>query len=178
MNALNPRGNFFIEKWEHGELLDYRKCHNDTTNEGKTRFLNVGFHRWQPIYPWYVSLIDSIGYTTVASTDTYTKINQSGNGWIEFTAYTDTNNSDSGTTRPTWITDAAVSKTITNSTKSIFTCTTNGTVNGLFVVGGSLSSQVKDDYGPGNNVLWATSVLSPYAVSSGTILRVIYAIES
>ena len=83
MDILNPHGIFTVEHWYHDKLFDRFCCRNDTTNEGKNRFLNIGFHAYIPITSWWLGIIDNSGYSAVAATDVYTQINGT-NGWDEW----------------------------------------------------------------------------------------------
>ncbi|MFA5767703.1 MAG: hypothetical protein WC919_07345, partial [Candidatus Paceibacterota bacterium] len=96
---LHLRGRFSVEHWYNGELIGIYPCKNDTTNEGKNRFLDIGWNDTPKITAWYLSLIDNVGYSALAATDVYRNINLT-NGWDEFDSYTDTNNADEATTRP------------------------------------------------------------------------------
>jgi hypothetical protein len=178
MNFLNPNGRFSVEHWYRGKLLDFCRPHNDTTNEGKNRFLDINFNGVPQITALWIGLIDHTGYTAVAATDTYANINLAANGWDEFTGYTDTNNSDSAVTRPLWSPDEPVLGSIANTTKSIFTVTTAGAIEGLFVVGGSANAQTKSDNIASNSILWATALTGTYPVSIGSVLRMIYTVNA
>jgi hypothetical protein len=171
--------NVKLEHWYRGELIDIQLFHNDTTNEGKNRYLNVGFHGYAPITNWYSGIISGSGYTSVAATDTYIGINKSANAWVELTSYTDTNNGDSSTTRPTWITNPASGLSISNATKMIFLSTTAASIRGIFIVGGSPESQIKGDNTPGNSILWATALLdSAYPIILDSNIRITYTVNS
>ena len=178
MGAFNLNGQFAVEHWYRGELIDVRYQHNDTTNQGKVRFFEVGYNGSPQITTFWLGLIDYTGYTAVAATDTYIGINAA-NGWEEFIAYTDTNNGDNAATRPLWTPNTAASGSIANTTKSLFTITSStGVVQGLFVVGGSSNAQTKNDHSSSNSILWATSVFSPvYPVFIGSVLRIIYTVN-
>jgi hypothetical protein len=177
---LNLRGRFSVEHWYNGELLGVYPCKNDSTNEGRNRFLDVGWNGIPKIVIWYMGIIDYTGYTALAVTDLYRNINLAANGWDEFTSYTDTNNADDATTRPIWVSDAASGQSIANTTKSIFTVTSAGIVKGLFLVGGSSNAQIKGDNTGSNSILWATALftIGDVPVFIGSVLRVAYAISA
>ncbi|MCK9557028.1 MAG: hypothetical protein M0R50_03175 [Candidatus Cloacimonetes bacterium] len=177
---LNLTGDFAVEHWYRKERIDVCSFHNDTTNEGKNRFLDIEFHGVPQITYWYCGLIDYTGYTAVAATDTYANINLT-NGWSEFTLYSDTTNGSSTTTRPLWSPDAALNQSIANSTQLIFTVTapTAAYINGLFIVGGSSNAQIKGDHTASNSVLWSTALFgSTYHLFPSSIIRVIYTINA
>ena len=179
MHSLHLRGKFAAEHWYRGKLIGLYPCNNDTTNEGKNRFLSVGFHGYPPITTWWLGLIDYVGYTALAATDIYRNINLT-NGWSEYTTYTDTNNGNDATTRPLWTPDAAVGQSIANTTQSLFTITTLNTVKGLFVVGGDTNAQTKgDNASNSNSILWATALFgSDCPVFVGSVLRIIYTVNA
>ncbi|MFA5766633.1 MAG: hypothetical protein WC919_01760 [Candidatus Paceibacterota bacterium] len=178
MDSLHLRGLFTFEHWYHGRNIDLCQCHNDVTNEGKSRFLNVGFHGDPNVTSWWLGIINDSGYSAIAVTDTYRSIGHS-NGWSEFIDYTDTNNGDSATTRPLWVTNAASGQSITNTTQAIFTTTSISTIRGLFVVGGSANAQIKGDNFASNSVLWSTALFdAAYIVYPGSVLRIIYTINA
>jgi hypothetical protein len=176
---LHLRGRFSVEHWYNGELIGIYPCKNDTTNEGKNRFLDIGWNDTPKITAWYLSLIDNVGYSALAATDVYRNINLT-NGWDEFDSYTDTNNADDATTRPIWVTDAASGQATTNTTKALFTCTAVGIVKGLFVVGGSPNAQFKNDHTGDNSILWATALFTAgnIPVFIGSLLRVVYTVNA
>jgi hypothetical protein len=126
-----------------------------------------------------MGLIDNSGYSALDATDVYDDINQAGNGWDEFTLYTDAGNGDSATTRPEWDEAAASAQAITNSTVTVFDVTGSGTVKGLFLVAGT-NANVKDDHTAGTaHKLWATALFSgDVAVLNGDQLKVTYTISA
>jgi hypothetical protein len=180
MDQLCLGGRFSVEHWYNGELLGVHLCHNDTTNEGKNRFIDIGWNGVPKITTWYLSIIDNTGYSALAATDIYRNINLAATAWKEYTTYTDTNNGDSATTRPVWVTNAASNKITTNTTKAVFTCTAVGIIKGLFVVGGSPNAQIKGDHTGDNSILWATALFSAgnIPVFIGSVLRVVYAVNA
>ena len=98
----SPHGKFIVEHWRNGKRINEYRFPNAITNEGANKLLNVMFDGGTPVTTWWVGLIDSTSYTAMAATDDYADINQTNNGWKEFTNYTDTANSGSSTTRPAW----------------------------------------------------------------------------
>ena len=113
---LSPRGRFQVEHWRDDRLIGEYEFPNGITNEGKDQLLNTQFDAATQITAWYLDLVDNANFTALAAADTYDNIDQAGNGWDEFSDYTDPGNGDSATTRPVWNPDAAASQTITNGT--------------------------------------------------------------
>ena len=99
-----------------------------------------------PVTTWWVGLIDSASYTALAATDDYADINQTNNGWKEFTNYTDTANSGSSTTRPAWGGGACLRPDGDECLSCGGRFTAPGTVKGLFLVGGIANAQNKNNH--------------------------------
>lgn len=176
---FNPAGKYQVEHWRGGELIATYDVPNGVTNEGKNDALNVIFGATAKISLWYGLMINLTGYTALAAGDIYDNINQVGNGWDEFTAYTDANNTDSTTTRPVWDTDAAASQAISNgATKMIYDITGNGTVKGLGIVGRGTNASVKGDHAS-DGILWATALFTQgdVVVTTGDQLKVTYTVN-
>lgn len=92
-------------------------------------------------------------------------------------------------TRPAWVPGAATGNTtqatITNPATSVFDITASGTIAGLFIVGGSLSTtgsgtgvNMKSDHTAGT--LWsaATFTSGNVAVQNGDQLKVTYTVTA
>lgn len=180
LNKLLATGRVKIDHYRGTERINSYEFPNGIVNEGKNYLLNAGFHNTTPYALWYCGLIDLTGYSALAADDTYDDINQAGNGWDEFTNYTDANNGDSAVTRPVWSNDAASGQSITNSTTAIFDITANGTVKGVFIVGGTGGAVNKSDHAATNNVLWATALFGSgdVAVLNGDQLKVTYTVSA
>lgn len=173
---LKLKGRYVVEHWRDGKRFnEYHFC-NGITNEGKNKLLDVMFHGVTAITTWFMGLIDNSGYTALAATDTYDDINQAGNGWDEFTNYTE---SASAVNRSTWAEDAASGQSITNSTVSVFDITGTGTVKGLFLGGGLANAELKSDHDP-SGTLWATALFGSgdVAVQNGDQLKVTYTVSA
>ncbi len=158
-NGLALKGRYNVEHWRDGRRINSYAFKNGITNEGKNSLLDVMFDGATQITTWWMGLIDLANFTILADDDTYDDINQAGNQWDEFTAYTDSVNGDSVTTRPVWDTDAASAQAITNSTVAVYKMTGAGDVKGIFTVGGAPAAQNKDDDAPGPK-LWATALFA------------------
>jgi len=178
-SCLAPRGHFKVEHWRAGKLIGEYEFLNGITNEGKNKLLDVMFHGTTAIATWYLGMISLTSYTALAAADTYDNIGQSGNGWAEFTSYTDAANSSSATTRPAWTEGAASSQAITNASPVVFDITASGTVKGLFLVGGDAAAQTKGDHASGS-VLWATALFTSgdVAVNDEDQLKVTYSVSA
>ena len=173
------QGNYRVEHWRKGRRINEYCGHNGITIEGKNFLFDVMFHGTTAYSTWYIGLINLTGYSALSENDTYDNLNQAGNGWDWFSDYTDANNGDSTTTRPEWAEDAASGKAITNTTAAIYDITANGTVKGIFVVGGA-NAQTKSDHTATGNVLWATALFTSgdVAVLVGDQLKVTYTVSA
>lgn len=173
------RGLYVVEHFRKGVRYNEYHIQNDIVNEGRNALLDIMFDGATQITTWYLGLIDQSGFTALANDDIYDDINQVGNGWDEFQGYTDANNADSTVTRPVWQTDAAAAQSISNSTTSIYDITGNGTVKGLFTVGGGTSPQNKGDHLIGST-LWATALFTSgdVPIQNGDQLKVTYTVSA
>lgn len=182
----NLKGKFHFEQIRNGKTIKEFDITNGITTEGKNFLLNLAFHGAAgpaKINDWYIGLIDSVGLTALAATDTYDNINQAGNGWDEWPDYTDANNGASTTTRPVWTEAAASAASITTDTpQAIYDVVVAGdgdTVYGIFVCGGA-NAQTKSDHTPGApaNILWSTAAFSaPVDVETADQLKVTYTLS-
>ena len=178
-SLLIPRGQFKVEHWRDGKRINEYVFPNGIVNEGKNKLLNVMFNEGTAITTWWLGLIDLSGYTELLATDTYDDINQAGNGWDEFTNYTDPGNGGSASTRPEWDEGAASGQSITNASPAVFDLTGAGTVKGVFLVGGDAGSQNKGDHAAGST-LWATALFTSgdVVVANGDQLKVTYTVSA
>jgi len=176
---LSPRGRFQVEHWRDGRLIGEYEFPNGITNEGKDQLLDTQFDAATQITTWYLGLVDNANFTALAAADTYDEIDQAGNGWDEFTDYTDLGNGDSATTRPVWNPDAAASQTITNGTVVVFDITATGTIKGLFLAGGGTAPENKGDHAAGST-LWATALFDSgdVDVQNGDQLKATYTVTA
>ncbi len=176
---LPLRGRFVVEHFRKGVKIGQYEFPNGITNEGKNKLLDVMFHSVSAITTWWLGLIDNSGYSALAAGDTYENIDQTGNGWDEFTDYTDAANSGSASTRPEWTEGAATGQAITNGTPVVFDITGSGTVKGLFLVGGIANAQNKGDHTSGGT-LWATALFGTgdVPVNNEDQLKVTYTVSA
>ena len=172
-------GEFHVDHYRNGRRINSYRFKNGITNEGKDALLDVMFHGGTQVTSWYLGLIDNAGYSALAATDTYANIDKVGNGWGEFTDYTDPGNGGDSTTRPEWTADAASGQAITNSSVVSFDITDTGIVKGIFLVGGGTDADTKGD-NAGGGVLWATALFSggDVPVIMGDTLRVTYTVSA
>lgn len=179
LSLLNPRGKFIVEHWRGEQLLGTYELPNGITDQGKDRLLDIMFDGGTQITTWYLLLIDNALFSALADDDTYDDINQAGNGWDEFTNYTDPGNADSTTTRPVWAPDEPSAQSITNSTVEQFDITGSGTVKGIGVVGLGAAAMTKGDHAS-DGLLWATALFSggDVPVTNGDALKVTYTVSA
>jgi len=178
-DQLQPRGRFVVEHFRKGVKIGHYEFPNGIANEGKNKLLDVMFHGVSAITTWWLGLIDNSGYSALAAGDTYVNINQTGNGWDEFTDYTDAGNGGSASTRPEWTEGAASGQAITNGSPVVFDITGSGTVKGLFLVGGIANAQNKGDHTSGGT-LWATALFGTgdVPVNAEDQLKVTYTVSA
>ncbi len=180
VDSLPLAGLFNVDHYRDGKRINCYAFPNGIVNEGKDYLLDGGFTGATVWTTWYAGLIDGSGYSALADDDTYDAIDQGGNGWDEYTSYTDANNSANATTRPEWQADAASGESMTNSTTSIYDITVNGTVKGIFIVGGTGGAVNKSNHSAVNNVMWSTALFGSgdVAVLNGDQLKVTYTISA
>jgi hypothetical protein len=178
-DLANLGGRYRVEHWRDGQKINEYHFPNGITNEGKNHLLDVHFHGTAAMATWYMGLIDDLNYSNLDPTDLYDDIDQAGNGWDEFTLYTDAGNGDSATTRPAWDEAAASAQSITNNTVTVFDITGSGTVKGLFLCAGT-NANVKGDHTAGTaHKLWATALFSgDVDVLNNDQLKVTYTVSA
>ena len=178
--AIKPTGRFVVEHYRNGVKMAEYDFPNAATAEGRNAMLDTFFSAMTqvPAAGWWLGLVSGTSYTALASTDTYVGINQAANGWDEFTAYTDGNNSDVSTTRPAWGPGAASAQATTNAVAAVFNITGAGTVEGLFLCAGIVAARTKNDHASGG-VVWATGLFSSgvVTVANGDQLKVTYTVS-
>ena len=84
---------------------------------------------------WYIALIDGSGTPVLAATDIYAHIGN-GNGWNEFTTYSDA-------TRRPWGVGASSGQSVTNACPAVFNISGSGSVYGMALVGGGSAPSTK-----------------------------------
>lgn len=159
---VTASGGYILNLWNKDRTLAWsRFCKNGITNAGLNYLGGVAFSNTTQIIAWYAGLISSSGFSSLSVLDTMA----SHAGWNEFTGY-------SGT-RPQWTNTTAGQQTSSNGSFS-FPITANGTISGIFIVGGPGSTAV----GGSNGTLWSTAQLPVNsAVSIGQILTGQYTVQ-
>ncbi len=176
-DGVMPKGYFNVQHGRGGRIINEYRVPNTIVNEGKNHILNVQFHGTTPITVWHLGLVDAAAFGAIVVGDIYHQINGT-NGWTEFAAYTDTNNSASGSTRPTWGPNAASGQAIANTTLAKYLFTGPGTLQGLFVVGGTNSATKNDATSGAANILWAATPFAlPIDVIAADDLSVSYTVS-
>lgn len=171
-------GRFQVEHFRKGVRISSYSFKNGIVNEGKNFLLDVMFHGTAAKSPWYLGLIDKLNYTSLADDDKYDDIDQAGNGWDEFSLYTDPGNGGSAATRPEWTEGSASAQSITNSSVVQFDITGSGDVKGVFLAGGT-NAQTKSDHTAVGNILWATALFptDDVTVVNADELKVTYTVS-
>ena len=161
-SPLTFQGYFHLEQWRDGKLIHKEvNIKNGVTDVGKNDILDVQFFNATQRPTWYLGFIDNSGYTGLADADTMS----SHAGWAEATGYSEVN-------RPTWVTTAAASQSITNPTPATFTISGTATIKGIFCVDDNTKS------GSGG-LLWATALFAgdiPVAVAD--IIKISYTVNA
>jgi hypothetical protein len=161
-DSMKMKGEFKLQHWRNGQLLEERDITNGITNQGKNALLDIMFHNVTPVATWYIGLINNSGFTALAAADTY----QSHAGWTELTGYDEA-------ARPAWTEGDAASQSITNATSVDFTIDGTYAVNGIFIA----SEATKGANGSGP-YLWSTaSFASVLNVIDDDVIKVIYTLS-
>lgn len=160
-NPFKLAGRFKIEQWRDGKLFKTYEFDNGITNIGKNTILTSFFFNTAPPTTWYLGLIDNAGFTALAPTDTM----GSHAGWAESTVYSEV-------TRPAWVTAAAASQSITNSTPATFSITGTATLKGIFVPDENTKSG-------STGTLWSTALFGgDIPVANLDILKITYSVNA
>lgn len=162
-NTITPKGQFIVEVFREGELVECRKFDNGITNAGKDALLDIMFHADTQVATWYIGLIDNAGFTALADSDTH----DVHAGWVENTDYDEA-------TREAYVEAAASSQSITNSASvAEFTMNASVTLKGMFMA--SLSTKGSTSAAA---TLWSTGAFSSnLSVISGDLVRVTYTLS-
>lgn len=143
-NKIQISGEGLLKCWnQDGSLAWTRHFRNAPTNQGLDHLGAVEFAAGAQSTIWYAGLIDLVGFTTLAATDTMVS-----HGWSENTSY-------SGN-RPTWVNQQGGQQVASNGPFS-FNVTANGIIHGLFIANSATR-------GGTTGTLWATALLSSDAV--------------
>lgn len=154
------KGEFLLQHYRSGKLINEIKVHNGIVDVGKNAILDIMFHGSAQIATWYIGLIDNDSYSSVSASDTMS----SHSGWIESDDYSEGN-------RQAWVEGAASNKSITSSSSSDFSINATKTIKGFFVT----SDNTKNGT---SGTLWSTALLSStVAVENGDTLKLTYTVS-
>ena len=161
--TISSKNIFTVEQIRGGVLVRAETIENAVTLEGINSILNTYFGASAKKAAWYISLIDSIGYTAVAEAD----VMASHAGWAEFVTYVES-------ARQQWTPTTATAKSLTGTavqTFTIGTVSTGATVAGLFVTDTVTKAGTA-------GLLWATALFSSAApVVTGDTFRITYTLR-
>ena len=160
MEESRAMGQFFIEHWRKGKLIEEFKSPNLIVNQGLVYMVGAWLINVAAIAAWRVILVDDT--PTIVAGDTYA----THAGWTEVTGYDEA-------VRPVWTGVAGAAGIVTNAaSRAEFTITANSTlVGGVALVGGGSDPTVKGNtagggtlfsasvFGGGNRTLAAADVL-------------------
>lgn len=154
------KGKWHVEHHRNGKKIAEWDFKNGIVNVGKNDALNVLFVSGTQHTTWYVGLIDNASFSAFASSDTMA----SHAGWIENTAYAETN-------RVTWTPGSSSGQSVTNGTAFTFTINSGGTLKGVFITTDNTKSGT-------SGVLWSTAAFpSPVVVSNGDVFKLTYTVS-
>jgi len=160
-NGLKPKGFFTLEVIRDGKTIHKETAPNGVVDEGKDAILDSFFRNQSQPALWYLGLIDLASYSALADADTMA----SHAGWIEATGYSEG-------TRPTWVTVAAASQSITNSVAATFTSSGSATLKGIFCVSDATKSGAI-------GTLWATALFSgDIPIANLDVLKITYTVNA
>ncbi len=162
-DLFKMHGRYHVEHMRKGRLFDVYEFNNDITNEGKNLIFDVMFNNTTQIAnnSWFIGLINLTSYSALAATD----VMASHAGWIELTAYTQSN-------RVAWGSGAAAAQTVTNSTPATFDLNASNTVKGVFITSSNTKSGT-------TGKLWSTALFSAdVPVVNGDQLKITYTLNS
>ena len=146
-NRVKIYGHGELECWNRDGSLAWRRAfRNAPTAVGLDYLANAGFTGGAQQATWYIGLMDLLGFSALALTDTMA----SHIGWRENVMYTGN--------RPTW-TNAESGQQVSSNGVFTFPITGIATLHGLFVVS-------NNTLGGTSGILWATALLSSDAAIS------------
>jgi len=169
MRSLS-KGRLIVKHFDrHDQLKSTEIIDNEAKDEGLTFLLDVVFGA-KSIFQWFMGLIDSAGFVSVATTDTYLQLKAAALNWSELnpTTYEFIGN----TSRRGITFDAAVAGRIANDAAPvIFTFTSDAdgkSIEGIFVTSQS-------SFPSASGELWATALFAaPKLLSDGDRLVLTY----
>lgn len=153
-------GKFFAEAINPDGSVAWREeLKNGITNVGLNNLLDVHLGATAKNAAWYIGLIDSTGYSSLAAADTMS----SHAGWSEHTSgYSQSN-------RPTWSPGSSSGQSVTNASTVDFTITSSITIKGMFLT----TSNTK---GGTTGTLWCTALFTSgdQSLVNGQTLKITY----
>lgn len=153
-------GKFFAEAINPDGSVAWREeLKNGITNAGLNNLLDVHLGATAKNSTWYIGLIDSSGYSSLAAADTMS----SHAGWAEHTS------GYSQSARPTWSPGSASGQSVTNASTVDFTITSSITIKGMFLT--TVSTK-----GGTTGILWCTALFTSgdQALVNGQTLKITY----
>ena len=169
-SKLKFRNPIQCEHYRDGKLLAVYDTVNDITTVGINDIFNCYFGGGNQTTNWYVGLISAASYSSVASTDTMA----SHAGWLIYTTVT-------ASVWAAWGPGSASAGSITNGTAVSYTISgsgSQGTVEGVFIVGNTASDSTASSFTDTAGILWATALFAtPVAVNGGDTLKITYTVS-
>jgi hypothetical protein len=161
-SSLDLKGRFVVEHRDRDDFLKaIYEFPNGIVDVGLNHILDTEFNGGSQISTWYIGLVDNAGFSAFSDSDTLA----SHAGWSESTTYTESN-------RVTWASDAASSRSISNSTTADFSINATGNLKGIFVS----SNNTKTTGNTGT--LWSTAAFSSVvSTANGDTLKVTYTVS-
>lgn len=152
-------GTFFLEcRNPDGSLAWRAEFHNALTTAGLSYVLGCAVAATTQITSWYIGLIDSSGFSTLAAADTMS----SHTGWTESTAYDEA-------ARQAWTPGAVASGAVTNaSAAAAFTISAAGQIQGAFL------NSVSTKSGTLGTLLATAENDEPLTVADNQVVSVVY----
>lgn len=164
MKNMQIKGLFRVQHLDkEGNLKGAYDVPNGIVDEGLNHILDTQFHAGTPVSPWYIGLIDNLGFSALANGDTAAEINGT-NGWDELSEYTEG-------IRQEWTEGAAAARSMTNAVTVDFSINATKTIKGIFVV----STSTVDGVG---GEIWSTAAFaSTVSAVNGDTLKITYTVS-
>ena len=132
---LNLRGQYCLQHFRRGQLIETEVFGNLITNEGREFILDSNFNGELQTINWHLGLISVFGFTILSPSDIYTGINTT-NGWGEEDNYSDPT-TDTFLTRPPWQPEDAADNKVMSISPALFDFHDSVTIKGAFLCGGA-----------------------------------------
>ena len=144
-----------------GKVIGEYLLHNDVVDVGINSLLDINFRNQTQIANWYLGLVDNAAFSAFADADTMS----SHTGWAENTDYDEV-------TRPEWVTAAAATRAISNSTTVDFTMNSTAAIKGIFITSNNTISGT-------TGTLWATAAFASVVnVVSADVFKITYTVSA